>query len=270
MITLTSSVHILSFAILGAASLVVWAVFYALSLTTGLTLAKLAAYTLPASLIFFIPDGPYAAMIQDIKTNHLQSSLHGQRVWMEIVALAAFLALLFGLIRRYARLLASFVLRRLVDHPIPAWIGVCILAASALVTQAWILPAQAWTPYGNSTTLFLASQLGNLFFIGLFALGLEFARKTYSQGLDTAHMQMSFILLISVSIVAAVALAASFGMLHTNWMLRILNYFCLFMAPFAAIGFNNLKWVRGKWCIWLLMLSLSFTAVVRPSALFDC
>lgn len=269
-LTLTASVHILSFAILCVASLVVWTLLYAMNLTTARTLAKLALCIAPACIIFIISDGPYASMIQDIRVNHLQIPTGGSPVATGVVALASAAVLMLELMRRFAGRFVSFILLTLENHPVPMWVGVSLLAVSSLGVQAAILPQEAWAPYGNSAVLFFSSQMGNLFFLGLSVIGLESTRRSHGQGRDQALIQAISILLLSVSIVGAAALIASFWMLHTNWLLRVLNYFCLFMAPFAAIGFDKIKITNGKWSIWFAMVVISFISLVRPTALFNC
>lgn len=267
---LVAGVHILSFAILAAVSLAVWIVLYALNLTNAQSLAKLALCASPAALIFLKFDGPYATMIHDIRINHLQISFHWPRVAAGIFALASTVALTLAFLHRFARQLTGFLLSTLENHPVPIWTGVSVLAVSGLVLQAAILPNDAWMPYGNSIVLFFLSQTGNLFFLGVTILGLESTRRAHGCGPDQALLQAISILLLSVSLIAAASLIASLWMLHTNWFLRVLNYLCLFMAPFAAIGFDKLRMPKGKWCIWLMMVIVSFTAVVRPAALFNC
>lgn len=269
-LTLTASVHILSFAILGAMSLLFWAILYALNQARLAALARLTLCVIPALMIISIPGGPYAAMIDDLAVNHLQISVGWGAVALALIVFAATLALALGLLRRFARHWLAVVFSALDRQPVLVCVGIEMLAVAALGLQALILPGEAWTPYRHSFLLFGLSQIGNLFFLGLSVGGLLAARQSYKQGQDQALIQAITVLLLSTGVIAFAALLASFWMLHTNWLLRTLNYVCLFMAPFAAMGFSKLTRVPGKWGVWLMMLGISFTAVVRPPGLFDC
>lgn len=87
-LVLTASVHILSFAILGALSLLVWMILFAWGQNNLQALARLALCVASGGLIFLIPDGPYAPMLDDLKVNHLQMSLSGLG-WAMMLAPAA-------------------------------------------------------------------------------------------------------------------------------------------------------------------------------------
>lgn len=269
-LTLVAGVHILSFAILCAASLVAWTLLYAMNQTTARPLLKLTLCAIPASIIFLMPDGPYSSMIRDVRVNHFQIVPNWSHVVPGIVALAFAVVVTLGLIRRFARQFITLILSTLNNHPVLVWTGVSLLSVSSLGVQAAILPNEAWAPYGNSIVLFLSSQMGNIFFLGLAVTGLESARQTHASGHDQTLIQATTILILSVSIIGVAALMASLWMLHTNWLLRVLNYLCLFMAPFAAIGFDKIKMTWGKWSIWLAAVVISFISLFRPTALFNC
>lgn len=266
----TACVHILSFAILMACSLVLWVMLYVLQRSTLTVVVRLALCLLAGLVIFLVPGGPYASMIADLQL----SQFHVPQRWGSLAVGLGLLVtpLVFGLmlLRRHAQSMLTAALAALDRRPAVILSVFGLLAVATLVLQAAMLPAEAWTPYRGSILLFGLSQSGNLFFVGLLIYGLLAARQTYKQGRDQALIQTHVILLLSMGVITIAALVLSFWMLHTNWLLRVLNYGTLFMAPFAAIGLSQIKNRLEKWALLLLMMTISLVSVVRPPGLFNC
>lgn len=269
-LVITASVHILSFAILAASSLVFWAILYVLHQTTLATLAKLLLCVMAGLVIFALPGGPYAAMLGDLRYHHLQISPVWSTTVLVLAPLAAAGVLGLLLLRRHARRLLNAALPILDRQPTLVLVGFGLLALGTLGLQAVLLPAEAWAPYRGSILLFGFSQSGNMFFIGLLVSGLLAARQSYRHGHNQLPIQTFTILLLSMGIIAVAALVFSFWMLHTNWLLRVLNYSILFMAPFSAIGLSQLKNQPVKWSLWLVMMGISLVFVVRLPGVFSC
>ena len=269
-LVITAGVHILSFAILVACSLVFWGALYVLQKSTLPELLRLAPCLLAGLVIFWLPGGPYASMLDDISHHHW----HGLQRWSApAVALGLVVgSLVFGLMlmRQHVRRLMNAALASLDRRPAAILPALGLSALAMLVLQALMLPAQAWSPYRGSILLFGLSQSGNLFFFGLLACGLIAARKFYLQGCDQVLIQTHIILLLAMGVIAVAALLFSFWTLHTNWMLRVLSYGTLFMAPFAAMGLSQIKNRSVKWTLLLLMMTISLVSVVRPPAIFNC
>jgi len=269
-LVMTAGVHILSFAILVACSLVFWGTLYVLQKSTFPVFFRLAPCLFAGLVIFLLPGGPYASMLDDISRHHLHGvqALNAPAVALGLVVGALAVALL--LLRQHLKRMANAALASLDKRPAAILPALALLALATLVLQAVILPAEAWSPYRGSIFLFGISQSGNLFFFGLLVCGLIAARKSYLQGRDQALIQTHTILLLAMGVIAVAALLFSFWTLHTNWLLRVLNYGTLFMAPVAAMGLSQIKNRSVKWTLLLLMMTISLVSVVRPTAIFNC
>lgn len=270
-LVLTAGVHILSFAILVACSLIFWSLLYGLQKSTPPVAFRMASCLLAGLVLFFLPEGPYASMVDDVSRHHWRGvkTLDASAVvWgLVVVGLAGAVLLLR---QQLFRRLASAALASLDKHPAAVVSALGFLALALLVLQAGMLPAEAWSPYGGSILLFGISQSGNLFFIGLLAWGLVAARKSYLQGRDQALIHTHTVLLLAMGVITVAALLVSYWTLHTNWLLRVLNYGTLFMAPFAAMGLSQIKNRSVQWTLLLLMMTISLVSVVRPPAVFNC
>lgn len=119
-------------------------------------LARLALSVAAGGLIFLIPDGPYAPMLDDLKVNHLQMSLSGLG-WAMVFTPAAMVTVAALNLERLAR-----GARTGEGHFKPASDGF----AGADVARL------ARTPYGHSWLLFGLTQIGNPLFFVLTLLGL--------------------------------------------------------------------------------------------------
>ena len=269
-LVMTAGVHILSFAILVACSLVFWGTLHVLQKSTFPVFFRLAPCLLAGLVIFLLPEGPYASMLDDISRHHWQGvqAFNAPAVALGLVVGALVGALL--LMRQPITRMANAALASLDKCPTAVLPALALLALAALVVQAVILPAEAWRPYRGSILLFGISQIGNLFFLGLLVCGLVAARKSYLLGRDQGLIQTHIILLLAMGVIAAAALLFSFWTLHTNWLLRVLNYGILFMAPFAAMGLSQIKNQSVKWTLLLFMMAISLVSVVRPPTIFNC
>lgn len=271
---LTAATHILSFAILAAACALVWTWMFVLGLAQPRDLARLAIATTPGILLFLIPGGPYEAMLFDIL--HFQLLFTLPSPWLlacfATLGLVCAATLLF-LMRRYASAFTQLIFTLVDRHSATASAGLAIAAIVALGTQAALLPVNAWEPYRGSVGLFVLSQTGNLFFLALLLRGLIKARHRWLNGENRTEAQTVALLLMTAATLAGLTLAASVWLLHTNWMLRVINYSILWIAPFAAWGLvasNEQRTSRTLQTLCLLFGLVSLMSAIRPSSLFNC
>jgi hypothetical protein len=154
----------------------------------------------------------------------------------------------------------------------PSWISIfsILLVCGLLIFQGKILPAGAWNTYHGSVWFFIALQAGNLFFAALFMSGLNHIYQSWRLYPEHADIENFVILLFTMGFVAAISLVLSLWMLDKNWLLRIINYSILFMAPFAAIGFSKIRHKKIKWGSLIIASIVSLLSVVRPLSLFSC
>lgn len=282
---LTAGTHILTYAValcmavsLGVA---LWVVGWVSTRALACLLAAIGISLLP----FLLPDGPYAVMLADLRNAHLRlpSALGngGYAEWVVLggaAGLALGVALLWALRGRLARLSlvwhavrAAGLLderRRVVCVALAA--GMCV---GLLLLQAALLPDAAWMPYRQSSILFAASQLGNVAFAVLTFWGLSRAvtlcwRFAAREALVVIQYGSY---LLAVALAGLCALAGSFFMLDTNWLLRIVNYAVFFAAPFAGLALAELvsRWPLA-WCFAGVLTVVSLVSAIRVPQLFAC
>lgn len=270
---LLSMTHILSFAILAGSVLISGLLAFLLNKVNASELAKIAAHVVLGSVIFLVPDGPYDSMLRDIRDNHL---LVRQGEWL---ATGTVLLLLIGWISRQRlaagiRTLIGAVLHRMDNSPGFAIQLGGVATALALLSQAALLPSEAWRPYHGSWMLFGVAQAGNIFFFWLVLQGWILTRRKYVAGEDCNSIEEVSIMSSAFGLLALIALAGSVVMLHTNWMLRLLNYGVLIVAPLAALGLRQWIGKPEKSSFRLIAVFIfgvvSYISAIRPAALFKC
>jgi hypothetical protein len=266
LLVLTGLTHILSFAILAAGSLILWAILFVLRRVSFWQIGPLLIFIVVSLTVFILPNGPYSVMLNDITNNHLKFSANGSLVLLALSLIPVVLAIFRQHLVKLVGTLAIFFNR----NPFELSIGGVLLVLGLLVFQAMILPAGSWAPYHGSAWFFVALQSGNLFFAGLSIYGMILALKFKRLAPEREHLEKMLILLIAMGFIAVSALVLSLWMLDTNWLLRVLNYSILLMAPFAAIGFSRIKKLWIKWGAWTAMSAVSLLAVVRPPSFFPC
>jgi hypothetical protein len=278
---LTALFHLLSFAILLWCVLAIW-LFLAWvkreGSPAGMALPLLAMCG--AVLVVMWPAGPYRAMLVDIR----EHQWHGPMTVLPILA-GMFLLLLIagtrwavqGFTNRFSNITRSLTGQIgywLDERPAFFLMGTSLLALLALLMQASLLPSAAWQPYRGSWGIFVVAQSGNLFFLGLWLGGLLEARRSYLAGRQRERIEITLVLSVALAVLSSVALVGSLAMLHTNWMLRVIDYAVLVTAPLAALGLR--RWLAGRagrawrWLIVLLFCGISLLSTLHPSAMFDC
>ena len=149
-----------------------------------------------------------------------------------------------------------------------------VVVCIALSAQAAMLPTAAWHPYGGSIWTFLIFQAGNIAFAGLFVIGLfTFFKAISNQEIETSHARMIVWTLIAFGILGLITLIASFWMLDTNWLLRLINYSILFAAPITAMGLSQMALLKKHPAAYALLIPLfvvSICQAVRPDGYLGC
>jgi len=267
-----ASLHILSFAVLVTCTLVVWAILYLLYQTSLSDGFKLSACILLGLLVFVIPGGPYTSMLEDLWHNHLQ--LSGQRGAFLVLLLTSFticLTLLLGPWRRSIKTWLTFAWLAMCRQSPWIWLCFLLVAFGALLMQTFLLPSEAWLPYGHFSSIFWFSQSGNLLFMALGATGFSIsARDALHHGKPDPLARACVILTLAVCAVALLALLLSFWMRDNNWMLRVINYGIFFPAVFASLALQRIRSTAIRWGLCLLAISISTVSVIRPPGLYYC
>lgn len=271
---LTAAVHILSFAFLlfAAAAMVLTRSMRSPAVSGGWAL--LLSGVVPGLLLILLVPPLYGLMIRDLLDNHLGP----RKVAILAVGLAALGALAYALhrarqqvgpkVQRWAQAALS---RLAAIRPRVIFSTGLVAAAALLTTQALILPPEAWIPYRGSVALFFGAQAGNLFLLLVLALGVSRLLAISSGTNDTPAGRLQpllFALCGSFAALCAAGLAASFLMLHTNWLLRTLNFGLPLIVPVASLAFRAAP--HRTWLVCLPFAALSYIAAVRPSAVFSC
>ena len=276
-LALTAGVHILSHAVLLAmcAGLLLGDVLLGQVRTPARQRRHLAvwlAWVLSLG-VYLLPGGPYARMLQDIGQHHFAKLSLVVPIAMVLLGMVL-LALLYWRQGSHTHLNIKPKLQGLAQRR-----GLCMLMLAAVVAlamcaQAALLPAEAWRPYGGSALSFVLFQLGNLCIVLAFIAGLLVCLNPRSEPrFPPMAAQFLLLTLITLTAVAALSMLASLWLLHTNWLLRLMNYGLLFAAPVVALGLQSLTehWPRGLRALLLTAcMALSLLAVLRPSPLFTC
>ncbi len=278
---LTALFHLLSLAILFCCVLALWAFFVFVRRERGpATLAQPLLAMCCALLLVTMPGGPYQTSLADIREHHLLWRLSALSVVLGMLFLLALcpLWLLRQRVGRYLMRAWDGLVRRVLHEldvqPKRVLGSIAVLTLFFVLAQAWLLPAASWQPYHGSWGVFLVAQSGNLFFLAMLLGGLVEMRRLYITGKAHEQIEITLVLSTAMALLAFVALAGSLAMLHTNWMLRVINYALLVVAPLAALGLQ--RWVSGsrhpelRGLVALAFCGISLMATLRPAAVFDC
>ena len=153
-------------------------------------------------------------------------------------------------------------------------LGLLCIVFTALAIQAYLLPAQAWLPYGGSWLRFVFFQLGNLMFAGFFVVGIYGLVDGLRAGrFDPVMGRLAVWVLIALGVMALLCIAASWWLLDTNWFLRVLNYGIFFAAIVTAMGIGSATKAWPAWATYALLgigAVISILAVVRPPQWLGC
>lgn len=271
LLLLTASVHLLSFALLLGLSFLLLILFAILHHDPLANKVLWVASALPGLSLLVLPDGPYAAMLLDLRVNHFPGLVGPSAVFA--VAVVAFLGA--AIVVPYLRTSGSWVLRHIgrfadVLDPRIVVLAATVLAIALLGAQAMMLPAEAWTPYSGSWLRFVFFQSGNVFFFFLVCLGVWHLLLRPRSVLMQEGLFGLVQLLLGFALVAVAMLIASLIMLDSNWMLRVLNYGVIVAAPIAAFGmsYSRVRMALMMLCIPFAMVSL--VATLRPPSVFAC
>lgn len=263
LLALTCCVHLLSGAIALAIG-VMLALFVTLWRPDHLMRATLGLLaTIPGVVVLGLPDGPYQAMWLDIFSQHLQFNLPS--LWGPAIGAVLMCSALFVAMRTWAPKALVTGLQRFEAQPKRSGIAAVAFMLLTLYLQAILLPDEAWVFYQASALNVVARQVGNVLFLTMFAIGAVFV--VCDSALRSTHPWPGQAALLGcAALLAFAALLASTVLLHTNWMLRIINYGLPFAAPFAAVGFWHWRLCKfGKFVALVITSFLSLMTAGYPT-----
>ncbi|MBB6576285.1 hypothetical protein HNP33_000333 [Comamonas odontotermitis] len=224
--------------------------------------------------VYAWPHGPYAAMLADLEQVQMQRLLQAGP-YLAALPLVAGMALM-GVQRKWhwrpswTEAVATGLERRRTA----TGLGLLCIVFTALAIQAYLLPAQAWLPYGGSMLRFLAFQLGNVMFAVFFVVGIYgLIDGLHAKRYNPLMGRLLIWVLIAFATLALLSIAASWWLLDTNWFLRVLNYGIFFAAIVTAIGIANATKTWPRVAMYTLLgvgMVASILAVVRPPQLLGC
>jgi hypothetical protein len=270
---ITSLIHVLSFALLAGTAILIAGLLALRRETSSAAFTKQALSVGIGLTPLVMPGGPYSSLLTEILNRHILFATESLFVAPPLVA--ATVAMSWAARRRLATLVLDVpaaAIQWLDRHSRIFILGIVAGVVLTVIGQAAILNAEAWVPYGNSAALFLLSQLGNVFFLGLTLCGLSVALRQHVEGRSDEGLVAFALFGICSAFLAVVALLGSFVLRDTNWMLRVLNYGVLIAAPFAAIGLRRfqgsfpLQWLA----VAVTFAGLSYFSTIRVPFLFNC
>lgn len=239
----------------------------------------LVVLSLATSLaVYGWPDGPYAAMLQDLAQAHLKHWPLGLADSVTVLSLAALLGLLLlwatqGFWRQAFQWPAAIAALLLRHRRSTAWALGCA-AIAVLAMQAYLLPPEAWDPYEGSWLRFALFQSGNLMFAAFFLIGAgRWLMGLHPSRIDPVMTRFLVWALLGFALLGLLSVTVSWWLLHTNWFLRVLNYGIFFAALPAAIGVEQLSrhWPGLRRNALLAAgTAASLVCVVRPPLLLGC
>ena len=223
---------------------------------------------------YFWPEGPYAHMLRDVQDNHLRRLLvmapQIGGALLSVVVVAIVVQRRWYWRPAWSERVARAVLRRKANMRL----AVLLVIMAALVLQATMLPHVAWQPYGGSVWAFLLYQTGNLMFVAFLVVGLHhFVDGLTSRSVDPVMGRFLIWVLVGFASLSVIAISASWWLLDTNWLLRLINYALLYAAIIAGMGMQRVLATRVAPLAYVLvplgmMASLIFT--LRPPGLIGC
>ena len=224
--------------------------------------------------VYVWPHGPYAAMLADLEHVQMKRLLRGGPY---LVVLPLFTGMVLMWVQRRWHWRPSWseaVAASLERRRTATGLGLLCLVFTALAIQAYLLPAQAWLPYGGSMLRFLAFQLGNVMFAIFFVIGIYgLVEGLRTQRFEPVMGRLLIWVLIAFTTLALLSIVASWWLLDTNWFLRVLNYGIFFAAIVTAVGISSATktWPRAAtYALLGVGMVASILAVVRPPQLLGC
>ncbi len=225
-------------------------------------------------VVYVLPNGPYQTMLRDIELNHLRR-LMAFAPYLGGALLASMYIVMILKPRlhwraHWSRQTAEYAL----THQRTICTGLLLVFFLAMSAQASVLPDASWKPYGGSIWTFLIFQTGNLVFAAMFVVGLfSFLRAILAQEIDASNARMLIWSLLAFGVLGLLTLVASFWLLDTNWLLRLINYAILFAAPIAAMGLIRIEVLKRYPTLNAIALPLfvvSICQAVRPDGFLGC
>ena len=224
--------------------------------------------------VYVLPQGPYAAMLADVEHVQLKQLSLGRPYLAILLSIAAVVAVFLQPKWHWRPNFTNVVAQGLVRRRTATGLSILCVVFTAIAMQAYLLPAEAWLPYGGSWRRFLLFQVGNLMFAGFFIAGIySLIEGLQTKRFDPMMGRLLIWILIALGLLSLLSIGASWWLLHTNWFLRILNYGIFFAAIVAAIGIDRLtkNWpTLIKYALLGVGISASLLAVVRPPQLLGC
>lgn len=266
--------HILSHAVL---------VFLCLVLVVAHSMAQrrwtlrhlvVALLAIASFAVYAWPGGPYTDMLRDLRQAHFQHWPLSLPMSLAALALAAALVWASRHLWQQQAHWPALVAARLLRHQRAVGWALCIAALVMLSMQAYLLPAQAWEPYEDSWLRFVLFQSGNLLFAGFLLVGAgRWLGGFHHSRIDPGMARFLVCVLVGIALLGLLSVAASWWLLDTNWLLRVLNYGIFFAAVPAALGMEHVSRHWPHWRRGLLLgmgMAASVLAVVRPPMLLGC
>ncbi|MEG1280594.1 MAG: hypothetical protein RSD57_09105 [Comamonas sp.] len=235
---------------------------------------RLLLFVVASMGVYVWPNGPYAAMLVDLEQAQMKRLLQAGP-YLVVLPLFAGIALMWVQRRWHWRpSWTEAVANSLERRRTATGLGLLCIVFTTLAIQAYLLPAQAWLPYGGSMLRFLVFQLGNVMFAAFFVVGVYgLVDGLRTQRFDPVMGRLLIWVLIAFAALALLSIAASWWLLDTNWFLRILNYGIFFAAIVTAIGIARVTrtWPRaGAYALLGVGMVASILAVVRPPQWLGC
>ena len=224
--------------------------------------------------VYVWPHGPYAAMLVDLEQAQMKRLLLAGP-YLAVLPLFAGIALMWVQRRWHWRpSWTEAVTTSLERRRTATGLGLLCIVFTVLAIQAYLLPAQAWLPYGGSMLRFIVFQLGNVMFAVFFVVGIYgLVDGLRTKRFDPVMGRLLIWVLIAFATLALLSIAASWWLLDTNWFLRVLNYGIFFAAIVTAIGIASAtkSWPRAAtYALLGVGMAASILAVVRPPQLLGC
>ncbi|MPM26381.1 hypothetical protein SDC9_72882 [bioreactor metagenome] len=273
-LALTSISHILSHAILVFLCTVLALADYFENRPLTKRHVIVIACTLLSLIVYVLPNGPYQTMLRDIEQNHLRRLLAYAPYIGGIALVTVFLVMLLKPKLHWRPDWSRKTVEYALAHQNLICASLLLAFFIAMSIQASVLPAAAWLPYNGSVWTFFIFQTGNLIFAVVFISGVfAFLRALLTREIDADHARLLIWSLVAFTTLGIVALTASFWLLDTNWVLRLINYAILFAAPIAALGLSRVPLLPRHPAMHLLGLPLfvvSICQAVRPDGFLNC
>jgi len=205
--------------------------------------------------------GLYEVMLQDI----LKNQLNNWPLFLSFLLLIFFLAIL---LRTPVLYVSDNVISCFESISYRAKVSVVFsLFTMAGFIQLLYLPEGSLSSFKDSSVNFFTLEFGNAVFGILFVFGFCLRKGEIFSSLEIMR-KLSFLILI----MGFFSLVMSFYMLNSNWMIRMINYWIIFAAPFAAVIFQRVHQCSKLISIPLMLccLSMSMLHAIQHPVFMSC